>query len=643
MDVVKVNADIYRKIGIPQPSVSELLEMTRNDPATWDMYAKGWTLGLNQAEREKSTEKVMRYKPRNISELSAFVAGIRPAFQSMLPKLLNRERFSYGIPALDKLLQTKELPQSFILYQEQMMKVLQWAGFTAPESYAAIKAIAKKHPEKVLPMKEKFISGFSGRLVNEENTSPAKAAETTDRVWTIISDACAYGFNSCVVGDTKIRLCDNSVISVKQLYIFKDWMFKAADGGIGWYGTSYDDVRGGFVENRIVDVRYQGKREVYRVVCFDGMEIICTDNHKFPTPDSNHMVMLKDLHPYSRLYFRNRADDLYPCITKIKSITKLDGLQDVFDVEMAAPNHNFVLDNGLVVGNSHSVSVALDSLYTAWAKAHHPYETYVALMSNYSEKGDKERIARAKEEMRKAFGIRIVPCRFRQDNRGYYVDKQAGTISDALTSVKHITARVANALYAMRGNQYDSFIDLLYDMEMNPAFTSQTVDILIRMGYFAEFGSAGKLLDTCAMFREGPGRFSKSHVKATQERRLDALRQKFKELPERDIPVAEQLAFEVEHFGIPLTTYPDKKGCFAALEVDDRYSPKLRLYNIASGTVGVMKVKKPLYIRAPVKPGDVIDLLGWKRKPAYGYADGKAVPKPGVYDLWIEDYKILPA
>ncbi len=264
-------------------------------------------------------------------------------------------------------------------------------------------------------------------------------------------------------------------------------------------------------------------------------------------------------------------------------------------------------------------------------------------MSNYSEKGDKDRIARAKEEMRKAFGIRIVPCRFRQDNRSYFVDKDAGTISDALTSVKHITARAANALYAMRGNQYDSFIDLLYDLEMNPAFTSQTIMILIRMGYFEEFGSAGKLLAAYDMFRDGPGRFSKSHVKATQERRLDALRQKFNELPECAIPVPEQIAFEAEHFGTPLSTYPDRQGLFAILEVDDRFSPKLRLYNIASGTVGVMKIKKPLFRYRPLHPGDVIDLLGWQKKPACQYADGKLQPKPGVYDLWIEDYKILQA
>lgn len=195
VDVVKVNAEAYKKIGIEQPTVPELLSMTAKDQDTWSMYAKGLTMGLNQAEKEKSTEKVKRYKPTNISELSAFVAGIRPAFQSMVNSLLDRHHFDYKIPALDKLLQTKEMPSSYILYQEQMMTVLQYAGFSAPESYAAIKAIAKKHPEKVLPLKARFLTGFAEKLI-AEGVDAATASQTSDKVWVIISDACGYGFNS---------------------------------------------------------------------------------------------------------------------------------------------------------------------------------------------------------------------------------------------------------------------------------------------------------------------------------------------------------------------------------------------------------------------------------------------------------------
>ena len=42
---------------------------------------------------------------------------------------------------------------------------------------------------------------------------------------------------------------------------------------------------------------------------------------------------------------------------------------------------------------SHAVCVALDSLYGAYLKAHYPLEFYTALLSNYAQKGDKDRIS----------------------------------------------------------------------------------------------------------------------------------------------------------------------------------------------------------------------------------------------------------
>lgn len=196
VDVVRVNQEAFHRIGMAQPDVSTLLEMTRNDRDTWRMYAEGYTMGLNQVEQEKTREKVMRYKPKNITELAAFVAAVRPAFKSMLPTFLDRRHFDYGIPAFDRLIQTREMTSSFLLYQEQTMKTLQFAGFSAPESYAAIKAIAKKHPEKVLPLKERFLEGFA-----------AKAdMSSAEKVWKIIEDATSYGFNSshavCVALDS---------------------------------------------------------------------------------------------------------------------------------------------------------------------------------------------------------------------------------------------------------------------------------------------------------------------------------------------------------------------------------------------------------------------------------------------------------
>ena len=105
----------------------------------------------------------------------------------------------------------------------------------------------------------------------------------------------------------------------------------------------------------------------------------------------------------------------------------------------------------------------------------------------------------------------------------YYIDHAGKAISDALTSVKHISRRVADTLYSWRDRFYPCFIDLLHDMEMHPAFDSQVVEILIRLGYFQEFGSSGKLMKLFHEFREGEFKFSKALVPATQEKRLSMI------------------------------------------------------------------------------------------------------------------------
>lgn len=196
VDVVLLIDAIFKRANAKHLTVNELMEVVKDNKKVWDIYANGYTVGINQCEKPSTTNKLMNYKPINISELSAFIAAIRPAFKSMYKKFETREPFSYGINAFDKIIQTKEFPQSFILYQEQTMNTLNYAGFPIDECYGIIKAIAKKHPEKVRPLKDRFIEGFKARIIEDDNVSEYEATEMSDKVWQIISDSCGYGFNS---------------------------------------------------------------------------------------------------------------------------------------------------------------------------------------------------------------------------------------------------------------------------------------------------------------------------------------------------------------------------------------------------------------------------------------------------------------
>lgn len=194
VDVVKVIYNTFMLAGLQVMTVNELLDAVKDDKEVWDLYANGFTMGLNQVEREKSSQRCMIYKPKNVAELSAFIAGIRPGFKSMLNTFINREHFAYNIPSLDTLLATKEIPDSFLMYDEQILRILKAAGIPGPDAYACTKAIKKKKAEKVASYKERFKEGFTKVLQEKEGASEEKAHKTVEQIWRIIEDAANYMF-----------------------------------------------------------------------------------------------------------------------------------------------------------------------------------------------------------------------------------------------------------------------------------------------------------------------------------------------------------------------------------------------------------------------------------------------------------------
>ena len=196
VNVVDLIDRVFKRINIPHFDVPTLLANVKDNQAVWDIYARGLTIGVNQCEKESTRQKAMRYKPRNVSELAAFIAGIRPGFKSMYPIFESRQPFSYGIATLDNLLITDELPVPFMIFQEQVMKVLNFAGFPMDECYGLIKAISKKKIEKVKAIKDQFIRQFAQKIQTEENLSLQTAEALSEKVWQIIDDNSNYSFNS---------------------------------------------------------------------------------------------------------------------------------------------------------------------------------------------------------------------------------------------------------------------------------------------------------------------------------------------------------------------------------------------------------------------------------------------------------------
>nr|DAJ59089.1 MAG TPA: DNA polymerase III, alpha subunit [Caudoviricetes sp.] len=350
VQVVNLIYQAFRRIGREPPNVNELLSWTSGDQTTWNMYDKGCTLCLNQVEREGTSARVRVYKPSNISELCAFVAAIRPGFKSMYKIFEARSPFAYGVKAFDELIQTEEMPNSFILYQEQEMAALHYAGIPMSECYTAVKNIAKKRKEKVLAYEEKFKSGLVRTMIEDEHRSQEDADTMAAQLWQIITDASSYSFNA-----------------------------------------------------------------------------------------------------------------------------------------------------------SHSYCVALDSLYEAWLKSHHPLEFYEVALNIYEKKGNKDKMNALKEEAENYFMIHFAPIRYGQDNRGIKAVTDENIITNSIASIKGFSKSLGATLYTCSQQPHKSFIDILRWLDAH-SVKSAKVEPLIKIDYFQKFGNNAELLrlvDIMEFFKYG--------------------------------------------------------------------------------------------------------------------------------------------
>lgn len=313
VDSIGLTYDIYKEIGMNPMSVNELMSAIKDDKPTWDVYSKGLTMCINQVEQTKSTEKVMRYKPKNIAELTQFVAAIRPAFQSMYKIFEERKHFDYGIKTFDSLIQDEFCDSSFILYQEHLMKVLGFAGFPMSETYTIIKAISKKKKAVIESAKEKFLPKFTKAILDTKETDDeSKAWEYAEEVWTVIENSASYGFN-CVSGDTILKRGSSNghkPLTIEEMWLTlndKEWAINNHHKDLygkykrNGYGTALSMGNDSNIHNnKVIDIIRQPKAQLYLITTESGKQIKATENHKFPTQDG--VKCLRDLTIDDSLY-----------------------------------------------------------------------------------------------------------------------------------------------------------------------------------------------------------------------------------------------------------------------------------------------------------------------------------------------------
>lgn len=166
----------------------DIENISLEDKKTFEMLARGETIGLFQLNGSGMTRFLKELKPTTIFDINAMVALYRPGPLEMIPEYIRRKHNPSLISFLDKRLEPI-LDQSFgvIVYQDDVMLIaIHLAGYSWLEADKLRKAMGKKIPAEMQAQKEKLLKGFL-----EHGLSEKKSQE----LWSQIEPFAAYGFN----------------------------------------------------------------------------------------------------------------------------------------------------------------------------------------------------------------------------------------------------------------------------------------------------------------------------------------------------------------------------------------------------------------------------------------------------------------
>jgi DNA polymerase-3 subunit alpha len=276
---------------------------------------------------------------------------------------------------------------------------------------------------------------------------------------------------------------------------------------------------------------------------------------------------------------------------------------------------------------------------------YYPLEFITAYLNNAQNQDD----INDGTDLAKIKGIKIQPIKFGYSRKKYFPDKETNCIYKGISSIKGFGEKldVSNEMLQFKDNQYNNFIDLLIDIKENTSIGDAKIEILIKLNYFSIFGRNKKLLDIFNEFTNGKLRYDKKHTEKTKQKRIPLLYEYEKSVEDIALPISEQITYESELLGTPMSIYEVPKGTSFIIELDTKNSPKSSVYGLATGTIAEVKVLKKLFNKSPFKQGDIVQFFKLRKKTKVKFVgktnDDKPIFEPidGEFDIWADEYKII--
>jgi DNA polymerase III subunit alpha len=166
----------------------DLSNLPLDDGKTYEMLARGETVGVFQVESAGMRRALIDMRPDRFEDLIVLVALYRPGPMANIPtycaRKLGHERTDYLHPKLEPILRAT---YGIITYQEQVQQIARdLAGYSLGRADILRRAMGKKDRKEMASQRDSFVSGATERGIGRADAE-------------VIFDTCAkfaeYGFN----------------------------------------------------------------------------------------------------------------------------------------------------------------------------------------------------------------------------------------------------------------------------------------------------------------------------------------------------------------------------------------------------------------------------------------------------------------
>ena len=153
------NLDVLESaVAIIERSGGERIDLTTlplDDRKTYEMLARGDSIGVFQLESEGMQEALKKVGPTEFEDIVALVALYRPGPMKFIPDYARGKHDSESVRYIDERLRSITEPTYGIaLYQEQLMQIARdIAGFPGPKADTLRSAIGKKKRDLMATLK----------------------------------------------------------------------------------------------------------------------------------------------------------------------------------------------------------------------------------------------------------------------------------------------------------------------------------------------------------------------------------------------------------------------------------------------------------------------------------------------------------